>query len=919
MTRSVPTLESRHAGGWSRRGRIVTAAWAAIAAALAGPAGAQGTPTPVGAVTTGQGWVMPALDATVLPRPVTTATTFTGRGYYFDSALGNDTNAGTLEAPFRSFAPIAGLKLAPGDALLLRCGSVWRSTLELTTTQAPNGGVVIGGYGDCSATRRPIIRASDWVSNVGWTLAGDPKGPIHTRPWTTGAQRLFLNGIPLTPARYPNFGGIGAEFALVASVSLADARTAFTVSAADRAVFADKDMVGATIYLKNSQWETTPATVTAYDPATGKLTMNRSMGFTIQPGSGYILEGKRWMLDAPGEWHHDAAAGQLALWTPTGASPATLTGLEASWRSFGILLKWMPDVRVELVQLEQQEVDSLELTETPNVAVRDVVVRHARELGISALTAPGASIVDSIVEGAGDTGIVTRESDNAQVLRNHVRDTGGFGRAGPTDSAIAVFGQGSRVEGNLIERSAHHGIRFANRAGTVVRGNTVVRICQRFADCAGIYTYTGGSALLMPTSFVAAGTVEDNVVVSARSNTEGCGYSCVNMAHGIYLDELTAGVTVSGNTVSEVEIGIGILNASHNRVRGNTVRNASAAAFRGTRTRSESVVLRGNRVENNSFFAYTPVALNSSGLPADATPWYAQYWRNTVDATLLFDPAGAANAVVGNTNISTMAAGEVAWGLATGSTLRVLKVAEWQRHAPTDVQVRPVVFQRLLPTLEASLIANGSFDPLRPAEWRPYIAPTGTGGSFTMGSFAACTSGCGRFVGGSSADYLESLPFALDGSSGRNLYLLRYTATGGQGGGLRRALIRRSVSPWENFGLSVPAQALATGETARVESYFRASASTTQAVLDIRGTVGGETFLRDVTLQRVSTLEFPNLNRLISHVVNPRPGAVTFPCVVLNLATCDLVDETGAAVSFPIVVQGRSSRLLFARDRRWMP
>jgi hypothetical protein len=46
---------------------------------------------------------------------------------------------------------------------------------------------------------------------------------------------------------------------------------------------------------------------------------------------------------------------------------------------------------------------------------------------------------------------------------------------------------------------------------------------------------------------------------------------------------------------------------------------------------------------------------------------------------------------------------------------------------------------------------------------------------------------------------------------------------------------------------------------------------------------------------------------------------MTFPCVVLELANCDLIDETGASVSFPIVVAARSSRLLFARDRRWMP
>ncbi len=890
--------------------------------AVAGACGAmaQTTGTTVSSVVKGPGWVMPGLTDVLPARAAYATSPYSGRAYHFDASTGNDTNPGTLEAPLRSFAPIAAMRLAAGDALLLKCGEVWRSTLELTTTQAPNGGVLIGAYGDCSGNRRPFIRASDWVSNMGWTLlTAGSQNVTYTRPWANPVGRLFLNGMPLTPARHPNFRGVGAEYALVASVSVADSRVAFTVGSAERAFFADKDLVGATIHLKNIQWETTRATVTAYDPVSGKLTMDRVMAFSIQPGSGYILEGKSWMLDGPGEWHHDATAGQLRLWTPTGGSPAALTGLEASSRSFGVLLKWARDMRVERLQLEQQEVDSLELTETPGVSVRDVFVRHARELGISALTAPGASIVDSIVEGAGDTGIVTRESNDARILRNHVRDTGGFGRAGPTDSGIAVFGQGSIVEDNLVERSAHHGIRFANRSGTVVRNNTVVRICLRFTDCSGIYTYTGGAASAMPASYVAAGLIEGNVVVSARSITEGCGYSCVNMAHGIYLDELTAGVTITGNTVSEVEVGIGVLNASHNRVLNNTVRNASAAAFRGNRTRSETVVMRGNRVENNTFFSHTPTALNASRLPADTTPWYAQYWRNTVDAALLFDPAANQNVVTGNTIVSTMASGEVTWGLATGSNLRVLKVADWRRFAPTDVEVRPIVYARHLPTLEPSLVPNSGFDPARAAEWRPYIAPSGSGGSFSMGSFSACTLGCARFVAGSTADYLESLPFSLDSNVDRNLYLLRYTAIGGQGGGMRRALVRRNVSPWENFGLSVPSQALAPGETGRVEAYFRASATSSAAVLDIRGVVGGETFLRDLSLSRVANMEYLNLNRVVSHVVNPRNQVMTFPCVVLELANCDLIDETGASVSFPIVVAARSSRLLFARDRRWMP
>ena len=60
-----------------------------------------------------------------------TPAAFTGRGWYVDSSTGDDANAGTIDKPWRSLARAASASFGAGDALLLKCGSAWRESLNV--------------------------------------------------------------------------------------------------------------------------------------------------------------------------------------------------------------------------------------------------------------------------------------------------------------------------------------------------------------------------------------------------------------------------------------------------------------------------------------------------------------------------------------------------------------------------------------------------------------------------------------------------------------------------------------------------------------------------------------------------------------------------------------------------------------------
>src|SRR5690606_12028008 len=153
-----------------------------------------------------------------------------------------------------------------------------------------------------------------------------------------------------------------------------------------------------------------------------------------------------------------------------------------------------------------------------------------------------------------------------RLVRNHVKDTGLGGRAQMPDAAIVAEGKGASITSNFVERAANPGIRFVNLPGTVVQGNTVVSPCIRATDCGGIYTWTSDSPARAATRFQATTVVENNVVVGSRSNLECVGGSLKSMATGIYLDEMSSGVTVRHNAVAGSELGIYLHNAQFNLI-----------------------------------------------------------------------------------------------------------------------------------------------------------------------------------------------------------------------------------------------------------------------------------------------------------------------------------------------------------------
>lgn len=867
--------------------------------------------SPVTSIVSGEGWVS-ASPGVIRERSTTpTSSTVAGTAYHVDAAAGNDNNPGTAEAPWKTLTKASGAQLKSGDALLLKCGSIWRDSLNITGTTAKEGNILIGGYGDCSGDKRPIIRASDWVPLDNWSRATDTSSPIYKRPWAGAPiKRVFAHGQPVIPARYPNFVAIGNEFALATSVG---STSSFKVRPADLQVLADKDIVGATIHVRTLQWLFDTAIVKSFDPATGLVTLDRSISSSIREGAGYILEGKRWMLDGPNEWFFDTETKDLVVWTPDSINPASGAGLEAVTRDNGISIGWVNRTRIERIRVEQQAADGIRLLDSPDSSINDVSIQHVYELGIFVGDSSRTSVKNSFVHGAGRRAIVSRNSEAVRIVANQVTDTGGFGRSDDTEAAISVFGQDSVVSGNYIARSGSVGVHFQNLPGVIIENNSVYQPCLRLADCAGLYTWTASSSAAPVTTYTARATVRNNVVVQSFSNTEGCGTACNNLGTGIYLDEMTSGVTVVGNYVSDVEIGIGMHNAHFNIIDSNVVRNVKFASIRAIQSRSLAAVFTGNQFRNNSLVSEYAMTM-SNGLPGDKNRVHAFYWFHNSNPRSMFAPG--VNTLTGNKILTTQQGAEATWGLATWTTNETLKASDWKAVATTDSTVSPTTYRPMFANTEGNLVPNAAFDPAQGA-WSTYFDPAATGGSFTMGKFSACgTNNCGRHTAASAGDQLLSGKFKMNAGTDQNLYVFRMTTVGGTTDTTRTVGIRRMTSPWDNYGLSLKSINVPAGQTVNTEQFFLAK-SGDEGVLDLRTAAGTTSFTKSVSLNRVTSIEFLNRSKLMVNVVNPSEAPLSFPCIVLKINSCNAVDESGKPITWPLVVPARSSVLVHSQDPKW--
>ena len=259
---------------------------------------------------------------------------------YYVATNGDDANAGTLAAPFKTVGHAVS-QITSGDTLYIR-GGTYRDVIAgdnqvmmTLTNRTASTKTTIRNYNDeevilsgARAVTGTWTQHSGhiWTINI-WSDDGDDSNDFDL-------SQLFLNGEMLTGARWPNidrdFDKEDADFwqreAWASTSTYADEDGNTTSDIAKLTVSAN----GAIAFFMGGEKGPKFSNVLDHTPGTPTVT------FAPNRSGLYYIEGAMSLLDKEGEWFYDKTMGDLYVWLPDNQNPND-SGLliEGRWHKKG--------------------------------------------------------------------------------------------------------------------------------------------------------------------------------------------------------------------------------------------------------------------------------------------------------------------------------------------------------------------------------------------------------------------------------------------------------------------------------------------------------------------------------------------------------------------------------------------------------
>ncbi len=832
-------------------------------------------------------------------------------GVYIDAERGSDDSAGTQERPWRTIARLATSSARTSGNIFLRCGTVFRESLSIREEWLKPGRL-IAGYGPECPRRKAVISGADDFSG-GWQQSGGVWSRALPRN-TPKISQLFIDGSPLRTARWPNLEGTSARKTALASAGLAADHLA--VRSEDASALSTRSLVGAAVQLRTQAWliESRVVVGTRQDA----LALDRPLDWKLDPGEGYVLSDKLWMLDEAGEFFHDLENQRLYFVAPA-HSPADLNTalIEGSVRDVGLVVQNSHGTVVRDVALVANRADGLHALDAPGLQVSDVVASDNGSSGIRLRQwAPEPAqnarveVSGSLVTDNGHYGIDAGYVRNARISGNRVLQTGiGSHRTEGVYAAIET-GPGGQVEDNLIDGSGYLGIRFSSRDNSRVSGNRVNGHCQRLSDCAGIYTWSQPHAQQASQRSV----VEGNQVRGGEANLTGTQSAGSDLVAGIYIDDESDGVVVRGNLLAQNPFGIFVHNASRLTVENNRVWLPGRAGIAAAMDRHDADRMTDNLFQGNEIVPLVQVRARPDGPPGFSVgqPFWLYHALTGKSALAERGNVFRDNRVL---NLQGLQATHATVLGPAGQT--VLDADEWSRlNRGEPAPSQPSTFQPYELVLGPELIADAEMDQGLNT-WRSWRSPASQGFGVAATSAGGCVGACLQFSTGHPGDYLASPGLMLEAGS---TYLYR-TRLAGATAGLKLAwpYISRDASPWDavaepGAAVALAPRSLRAGTFNAFEAFF-VPRETAQARVHFQLEAPGTAVVDAVSVRKVMGVAAAQVDEWARIVTAPVQQSQRIGCASLQWPeNCRAIDRDGTAVALPLDIPAGTARLLLRAD-----
>jgi parallel beta-helix repeat protein len=386
---------------------------------------------------------------------------------------------------------------------------------------------------------------------------------------------VHVDGYRLNPAHHPNIGysselpkspyfKLTEDSPEIKSGSASVSNTAYLGSALQ---LPEKASIksGDTISIRSRAWILEEHTIAAV--GNGVVTLEDQSLVNLQKGWGYFLSGATWMLDSPAEWTHDKIDGIVYLIPQDGAPPGDRVVI--SWLESGLDFRDRKYVTIQNIAIQNVR-DGARISGSRNIKLERISISDTEGYGVDMVGSIAANIYNSDFRGTRLDAIAGSRAGfriaSFSVVENNIIVGSGVSAASdaptmlPAPARAAIHaGQYATVRYNRIDRVAYVGIR-ADRE-SLVEKNHITNSCLVLDDGGAIYVKDTNNN----------GRISSNIIKDVFGNIDGKPDGSITQTAGVYLDDWTSGIEVSGNTISNADHGVHVHNAFSNTISNNTL------------------------------------------------------------------------------------------------------------------------------------------------------------------------------------------------------------------------------------------------------------------------------------------------------------------------------------------------------------
>jgi hypothetical protein len=464
--------------------------------------------------------------------------------YYLSSSSGNDSRS-AIEAqnsstPWKSIDKLNTISslLKGGDRIFFKAGDVFYGTIKITKSGSAGAPILFTSYGTGA---KPIISSLVKLTNL--VSIGSGKYEADLSAFNLSRMQVALiNDQIKEVGRYPNTGAADGGYLRISNVnsstSISTPSNPYSGTSGD-------------VVIRKNNWIIDRHAISTIGGSTISFKANESH-YSPQKNYGYFLQNHPSLLDLAGEWSYDPNTKKFTV-NLSGLNVSTVNVSVATLDNLVTNSQYTTNLSFSNLHFKGSNSHLLNISRSENVKIENCLLEYAGENAINSSDIRGFVVQNNQINYALNSGIyITYGAPGAIIRGNTLTNTFPFqGMARSSDlSGVGIFlasdGDGSLIEKNTLINSGFNGIHFGGN-NTKVVNNYIDNFCLYKQDGGGIYTNSDG---FRDRNNVGR-EITGNIILNGKGTKLGT-LEEVDMAEGIYLDDNSAGVTVSKNTVAFV-------------------------------------------------------------------------------------------------------------------------------------------------------------------------------------------------------------------------------------------------------------------------------------------------------------------------------------------------------------------------------